>query len=1028
MRLSLLNAYVVTSILAGLPCMPANAEDAPFQPAPISVPKGFELELAAAPPLVQHPIMAGFDDRGRLYVAENAGLNLKADELLKQLPNSIRRLEDTDGDGQFDKFTVFADKMSFPQGALWHRGALYVASPPHIWRLEDTDDDGVADRREAIVGKFGFTGNAADIHGCFLGPDGRIYWCDGRHGHDFEERDGQPARKGLAARVFSCKLDGSDIEIFCGGGMDNPVEVVFTEEGEMLGTMTFYNPDKDRHDAVVHFAYGGVYPKQHPCTAEFKRTGELMPAVSLFGVVAPSGLTRNRVTYLGNRYVNNLFTTQFNTHKVINQRLIRDGATYRTVDEEFLVSPSIDFHPTDVLEDADGSLLVVDTGGWFRIGCPTSQVAKPDVLGAIYRVRRSMLPRKADPRGLQFDWQQASGVDLRRRLEDSRPAVRDRALDLLAQRNDPAMIVDALAMQIPATARRDLLLACCRSGSPAAREQIVRWLKDKDPSVMHTAAYSAGRLREKAAVGNLLTLTTHTHPPLQREAATALGRIGDSAAVPALLNLLRTGGDRFVEHAAIYALIEINDRSATIAGLADATPQVRRAALIALDQMNDGRLTRELVVPLLDTSDIALQKAALEVISSRSGWGDEIVGLLSTWLRDQELPAERAVMIRGTLLAFRADAKIQTLLAETLARSETTTPIRLLLLETIARSELEPLPGAWLEQLSRHLETTDPEVLRETVSAVTSVGKREFHDRLISLSRTATLPVTLRVSALAAACKQGGQVDESAFDLLLGQLTEQTLPLDRLSACSALGAARLDTPQLARLAESISRCGPLELPLLIGAFEKTQDAHVGLKLVTALEKSTGLSSLPVDKLAGLLAKYPPEVQSAAAPLLVKLESAAAGQREQLAMLEAQLDGGDAARGKEIFFGKKTACTACHRVAGQGEALGPDLSKIGEVRTRRDLLEAIVLPSQSFARGYESYTITTAAGLIHTGIVGRETAECIYLRTPQRAEIRIERRAIEEMAPSRISIMPQGLEKTIDIAELRDLVAYLVSLK
>ena len=114
--------------------------------------------------------MAGFDDRGRLFVADNAGLNLPADELLEQLPNMIRMLEDTDGDGRFDRSTVFADKMTFPQGAAWYRGALYVASPPSIWRLEDTDGDGVADRREELVQKFGFIGNAADIHGCFSRP------------------------------------------------------------------------------------------------------------------------------------------------------------------------------------------------------------------------------------------------------------------------------------------------------------------------------------------------------------------------------------------------------------------------------------------------------------------------------------------------------------------------------------------------------------------------------------------------------------------------------------------------------------------------------------------------------------------------------------------------------------------------------------------------------------------------------------------------------------------------------------------
>ena len=57
------------------------------------------------------------------------------------------------------------------------------------------------------------------------------------------------------------------------------------------------------------------------------------------------------------------------------------GATFTTTDEDFVTSPDLDFHPTDVLEDADGSLVVVDTGGWYKLCCPSSQLQKPDVLG-----------------------------------------------------------------------------------------------------------------------------------------------------------------------------------------------------------------------------------------------------------------------------------------------------------------------------------------------------------------------------------------------------------------------------------------------------------------------------------------------------------------------------------------------------------------------------------------------------------------------------------------------------------------------
>src|SRR5437867_3584482 len=145
----------------------------PQQPPPtdlakrLKVPPGFVVELVAGPPLVNHPMMANFDERGRLFLAESSGLNLKADELLKQLPNKVLLLEDVDAQGRFQKSRVFADKMTFPSGALFHNGYLYVTAAPHIWKMRDTKNVGVADERTELVSKFNFIGNAADVHGPF---------------------------------------------------------------------------------------------------------------------------------------------------------------------------------------------------------------------------------------------------------------------------------------------------------------------------------------------------------------------------------------------------------------------------------------------------------------------------------------------------------------------------------------------------------------------------------------------------------------------------------------------------------------------------------------------------------------------------------------------------------------------------------------------------------------------------------------------------------------------------------------------
>ena len=148
------------------------------------VPPGFVVERVAAAPLVKYPMFAGFDDRGRLFVAEGTGTNLPGTELAKLKLGRIVMLEDTDGDGRFDKSTVFADELVFPTGVLWPTGgSVFAASHPSLWRLEDTD--GRRRRRPPARSSpgFNFNGNGCDIHGPFPGPDGLLYWTDGRHGY-----------------------------------------------------------------------------------------------------------------------------------------------------------------------------------------------------------------------------------------------------------------------------------------------------------------------------------------------------------------------------------------------------------------------------------------------------------------------------------------------------------------------------------------------------------------------------------------------------------------------------------------------------------------------------------------------------------------------------------------------------------------------------------------------------------------------------------------------------------------------------
>ena len=108
----------------------------------------------------------------------------------------------------------------------------------------------------------------------------------------------------------------------------------------------------------------------------------------------------------------------------------------------------------------------------------------------------------------------------------------------------------------------------------------------------------------------------------------------------------------------------------------------------------------------------------------------------------------------------------------------------------------------------------------------------------------------------------------------------------------------------------------------------------------------------------------------------------------------------------------------------GGAIGPDLSQIGRFRTRGELLESIVFPSFVVAPEFRSYSIATAGGMNISGLVVRETGDALHLRTADLSEVRVLRSDIESLEPAAMSLMPDGLEKTMSEQELADLLAFL----
>ena len=372
------------------------------------------------------------------------------------------------------------------------------------------------------------------------------------------------------------------------------------------------------------------------------------------------------------------------------------------------------------------------------------------------------------------------------------------------------------------------------------------------------------------------------------------------------------------------------------------------------------------------------------------------------------------------------------MLAKTLSEGAVGKDGRLAALRAMAQAGLKETPAAWLTALSPMLAADDSAVVRQAVATartfpVPKAGHGELSAALLGAARDSKASPDARLEALAAVPGGLSSLEPELFDFICANLDPARPVNTRSAAATVLARARLNAAQLSTLTESLKNVGPLEMGRVLAAFEKASDEALGLKLVAALKQAKP-SGLRVDLVKPLLTNFPATVQQEGEELLSKLNADAARQRAHLEELLGQIHAGDVRRGQAIFNSAKAACSACHAIGYLGGQVGPDLTSIGQVRTERDLLEAIVYPSASFVRSYEPMVVVTKAGEEQSGVLRKDGPDEVVLATGPDTEVRIARAEIAEMRPGTVSVMPQGLDEQLSRQELADLVAFLKNTK
>jgi putative heme-binding domain-containing protein len=145
----------------------------------------------------------------------------------------------------------------------------------------------------------------------------------------------------------------------------------------------------------------------------------------------------------------------------------------------------------------------------------------------------------------------------------------------------------------------------------------------------------------------------------------------------------------------------------------------------------------------------------------------------------------------------------------------------------------------------------------------------------------------------------------------------------------------------------------------------------------------------------------------------------------VAALPAQLKGGSWLRGRQVFFSDEATCARCHKVGGQGGAIGPDLSNLVH-RDYDSVLRDIRDPNAAINPDHLSFAVELKSGKVLTGVPRSDGPDRLVLADGNAKETAIERKDVEAMAPSPLSIMPAGIDGTLGPDRMRDLLTFLLT--
>jgi putative membrane-bound dehydrogenase-like protein len=975
------------------------------------LPPGFKATLFAAEPDIQQPIAMTWDEKGRLWVAENYTYSDGKERFDLKLKDRILIFEDTDNDGHFDKRTVFHDDLQMLTSIERGFGGVYALCPPNLLWIP-TKDDKPTGPPQVILDGFSTTASSRHTfaNGLKWGPDGWLYGRVGISSTSWVDVPGTPQdkRKPTAGGIWRYHPTRKIYEPYC-HGTTNPWGMDWDEHGEMFFINTvighLWHGIQGAHFKRMHGEdpYDHIYGliDQHADHYHWdtgKKWSETRDSTGLTDTLggghAHVGMMIYQGTNFPKEYRGKVFTTNLHGHRVNIDRLDREGSGYVGKHEpDFMKTDDPWFRATEIQQGPDGGVYILD---WSDIGECHEADGVHRTSGRIYKITYG------DPvKPKETDLTKLSDEELvKLQLSDNEWLVRMARWELRErQHRNKGAFADILQpfMSLEANARDERLLLR------------LTWLQ------------------------NLLDSEGTAGKGAQRDQFPALM----SASIRLWNDWSTFDKAGLVQPATPKGFVNGND-FAKLAG-EGGRPDIRLVLASILHQ--NPELVSELAKPLLSHPEDATDHnlPLMYWFGIRDLPPTELVKLV----KDCRIPLVTQFIARriteeidkdpaplNTLLGLAIDRKAESLSADILrgmtdalkgwrkAKKPEAWDKFAAVIErsagTTARNETNGGEAAKKNEADKSVRAPG-EMLRD-LNVLFGDGRALDEVRAIALDDKASLDN--RRAALHTL------IEAKSPDLR--KVCESLLNVNSLGLDAIAGLATFDDPALAdKIVGRYKALYPHERSQAIAALaSRPSFAKVLLKRVAE-------GKIEHNDVTPVIAR---QIRSFNDPALTKLLAEIWGETREssddkkklIASLKAKLTPefiakGNPSQGRAIFAG---VCSVCHKLYGEGNLIGPDLTGSG----RHDvgyLIENIADPSAVVAADFTMVVVTLKDGRVLNGIISAKTDRTITVKMIG-VETTVDRSDITKQEQLPISMMPEGLLTALSDEQISNLVSYLMS--